>query len=110
MFSQFEYMATDNENFNRKNIYNISVTGNYQLVKNDIAVNKNVERIGLVSTPFGNIPATCFIKKDNTGNNSVASYYAANADFITNMNLKFVRGKNLRESSRDYYSYIVVDS
>ena len=30
MFSQFEYMATDNENFNRKNIYNISIAGNYK--------------------------------------------------------------------------------
>jgi putative ABC transport system permease protein len=53
MFSQFEYMATDNKNFNRKNIYNISIAGNYKPLQNDIAINKNVERIGLVSTPFG---------------------------------------------------------
>ena len=29
-------MATDNENFNRRNIYNISANGNYKLLKNDI--------------------------------------------------------------------------
>jgi putative ABC transport system permease protein len=108
LFSQFEYMATDNENFNRKNIYNISSTGDYKLLKNDIAVNKNVERIGLVSTPFGGTAATCFIKKDNTVENSIANYYAANSDFITNMNLSFVAGKNLPESTGDSASNFVV--
>ena len=108
MFSQFEYMATDNENFNRKNIYNISIAGNYKPLQNDIAINKNVERIGLVSTPFGGTSATCFIKKDNTGENSIANYYAANADFITNMNLNFVAGKNLPESISDSASNFVV--
>jgi len=108
LFSQFEYMATDNENFNRKNIYNISIAGNYKPLQNDIAINKNVERIGLVSTPFGGTSATCFIKKDNVGDNSVANYYAANADFITNMNLNFVAGKNLPESISDSASNFVV--
>jgi len=101
-------MATDNENFNRKNIYNISVAGNYKPLKNDIAVNKNVERIGLVSAPFGGTSATCVIKKENTGENSIANYYAANADFITNMNLNFVAGKNLPESISDSASGFVV--
>jgi putative ABC transport system permease protein len=68
-------------------------------LQNDIAINKNVERIGLVSTPFGGTSATCLIKKENTGENSIANYYAANADFITNMNLNFVAGKN---STRKY--------
>ena len=108
MFSQFEYMATDNENFNRKNIYNISTTGSYKLLKNDIAGDKNVERIGLVSTPFGGTSATCFIKKDITGENSIANYYAVDADFITNMNLSFVAGKNLPESTGDSASNFVV--
>jgi len=108
LFSQFKYMATDNENFNRKNIYNVSVTGNYKLLQNDIALNKNVERIGLVSTPFGGTSATCFIKKENTEDNSIANYYAANADFITNMKLNFVAGKNLPESISDSASNFVV--
>ena len=108
LFSQFKYMATDNENFNRKNIYNISVTENYKLLQNDIALNKNVERIGLVSAPFGGMPSTCYVKKDNAENNSVASYYAANTDFIINMNLKFVAGKNLPASIGDSASNFVV--
>jgi putative ABC transport system permease protein len=108
MFSQFEYMATDNENFNRKNIYNISIAGNYKPLQNDIGINKNVERIGLVSTPFGGTSTTCLIKKENTSENSIANYYAANANFITNMNLNFVAGKNLPESISDSASNFVV--
>ena len=108
MFSQFQYMATDNENFNRKDIYNISIAGNYKLLQNDIALNKNVDRIGLVSTPFGGTSSTCLIKKENIGENSIANYYAANADFITNMNLSFVAGKNLSESTGDSSSNFVV--
>ena len=77
-------------------------------MQNDIAINKNVERIGLVSTPFGGTSSTCIIKKENTGENSFANYYAANADFITNMNLNFVAGKNLPESISDSASNFVV--
>ena len=42
---------------------------------------------------------TVRIKKDKQGNNSTASYYAANADFITNMNLQFVAGKIFRKAT-----------
>lgn len=108
MFSQFQYMATDNENFNRKNIYNLSIAGNYRLLQNDIALNKNVETIGLVSTPFGGTSSTCAVKKDNTAENIQANYYAANGNFITNMNLKFVAGTNLPESTGDSASNFVV--
>ncbi|MFC0771778.1 ABC transporter permease [Terrimonas alba] len=108
LYSQFKYMATDNENFNRRNIYNVSANGNYKLLKNDISNNKDVERVGLVSTPFGGTSATCTVKNDQQGNNSSASYYAANADFIANMNLQFVAGKNLPESNSDSASNFVV--
>jgi putative ABC transport system permease protein len=74
MYSQFKYMATDNENFNRRDIYNISTNGNYKLLKNDIANNKDVESIGLVSTPFGGTSAQCGIKKDIQSTNEGASY------------------------------------
>src|SRR5688572_17739409 len=108
LFSQFKYMASDNENFNRKNIYNIATIVNYKLLANDIALNKNVERIGLVSTPFGGTSSTCVVKKDNTALNTVASYYAANAGFISNMNLNFVAGENLPASTGDSATNFVV--
>jgi putative ABC transport system permease protein len=108
MYSQFTYMATDNENFNRKHIYNVSVNGNYRLLQQKLAANRNVERIGLVSTPFGGTTAQAFIKKNKQEENAEASYYAANADFISNMDLHFVAGKNLPISTGDSVSNFVV--
>jgi putative ABC transport system permease protein len=108
LYSQFQYMATDNENFNRKNIYNLSVNGDFRLLKNEIASLKDVERIGLVSTPFGGTSASSGIKTSKQSQNSLASYYAANADFISNMNLQFVAGNNLPESNSDSATNFVV--
>ena len=108
LYSQFKYMATDNENFNRKNIYNLSVKGDLKLLKNEISNLKDVERVGLVSTPFGGTSATCGIKTGKQSQNSAASYYAANAEFISNMNLQLVAGKNLPESNRDSATNFVV--
>ncbi len=108
LYSQFQYMATDNGNFNRRDIYNLSTNGQYKLLKNDIATHKDVERIGLVSTPFGGTSAGCMVKNDKLGTNSAASYYAANAEFISNMNLQFVAGKNLPQNMGDSVSNLVV--
>jgi putative ABC transport system permease protein len=101
-------MATDNKNFNRKNIYNIAVNDGYRLLQNDVALNKDVQRVGLVSTAFGGSSAVCHIKKEAGSQNSTASYYAANADFISNMNLQFVAGKNLPQSTSDSAGNFVV--
>ncbi len=108
LFSQFQYMATDNKNFNRKNIYNVSVNEGYRLLQNDMVLNKEVDRVGLVSTPFGGASAECIIKKETTSENSTASYYAANADFISNMQLQFVAGKNLPQTNSDSATNFVV--
>ncbi|MBC7887085.1 MAG: ABC transporter permease [Ferruginibacter sp.] len=102
MYSEFKYMATDNENFNRKNIFNISLAdNNYKLLLNDIASNKNVEKLGLVSQPFGGAFAACAVKPHRMGDNLSAAYYAADASFIENMQLKFVAGKNLTVNNSD---------
>lgn len=107
-YSQFKYMATDNDNFNRQNIYNISVKGNYRLLQQDIAANKNVERIGLVSTPFGGSSAQAVIRKNKQEQNAEASYYAADAEFVNNMKLKLVAGANISANARDTVSNFVV--
>jgi putative ABC transport system permease protein len=108
LYSQFTYMATDNENFNREHIYNVSVNGNYRLLQQELAANKNVERIGLVSTPFGGTTAQAAIKKNNQEQNAEASYYAADADFINNMKLHLIAGSNLPVSTGDSISNFVV--
>ncbi len=101
LYSQFQYMATDNENFNRKNIYNISTNGNYKLLASDISALKDVADVGLVSSPFGGTTSQCSIKKDKNENNINANYYAADGVFINNMKLSFIAGKNLPSVAGD---------
>lgn len=108
MFSQFNYMATDNENFNRKGIYNISVQGDPALLANDIATHKNVESIGFTSAPFGGTSMTAGIKKEKLEENIGASYYAVDAGFINNMELELIAGENIPETSGPSSSNFVV--
>ena len=105
MYSQFKYMATDNTNFNRKNIFNLSLLDEkFRLVMNDLSKVKAIESLGLVSTPFGSNPAQCGIRPgsaDSEGQNTAAYYFAANAEFVENMNLSLLAGKNLPKSTSD---------
>lgn len=96
LYSQFQYMANDNDNFNRKNIFNISLSdAQYKLLKNDISSHRNVEQIGLTSTPFGSEGANYMIKAKRTSDNLGMIYFAVDSNFINNMQLTFVAGKNL---------------
>ncbi|TWI79349.1 putative ABC transport system permease protein [Lacibacter cauensis] len=107
-YNQFRYMATDNDNFNRKHIYNVSVKGDYRLLQQELTANKNIEQIGLVSTPFGGTTAQATVKKNKQEQYAEASYYAADAGFINNMKLQFVAGNNLPASTGDSVSNFVV--
>ena len=108
LFGQFQYMATDNENFNRENIYNVSVSGNYRLLQQDLLANKNIERIGLTSTAFGGSTARATIKKNRFEPDAEASYFAADANFISNMKLNLLAGNNLPVLTGDSVSRLVV--
>lgn len=102
MYNQFNYMATENENFNRKGIFNISLPDNkYPLLVNDLVKNKDVENVGLASMPFGGVAAEYAIKAHATDENQSAYYYAANRNFIENMKLTLVAGQNLPDFKSD---------
>ena len=102
LYNQFKYMATENENYNRKNIYNITlVEGNERLLINEILKNKNVERVGLTSMPFGSNPAEYAIKANKNDENSLSYYFATDNNFVDNMQLKIVAGSNLPVSNSD---------
>lgn len=108
LYSQFRYQATDNDSFNRKNIYNISVKANHQLIKNDITAHPAVERIGFTSSPFGGTSMSSAIKRDKLSESTMASYYAVDADFIHNMKLEIIAGENLPESRTDSASNFIL--
>ena len=102
LYSQFKYMATENENYNRKNIYNITlVEGNERLLINEILKNKNVEQVGLTSIPFGSNAAEYAVKANKNDENTLSYYFAADNYFIENMKLKIVAGSNLPVSNSD---------
>jgi putative ABC transport system permease protein len=102
LYSQFKYMATENDNFNRKGIFNLTLTGtNYQLLIDEISKHKNVEKIGLASMPFGGLTAEYGIKAHKEDQNQPSYYYSADRNFIENMNLKFIAGQNLPISKGD---------
>lgn len=84
MYSQFRYQATESDNFNRKNIFNISVKGNHQLLRNDIAAHPDVESIGFTSSPFGGTFVSSGIEREKISENTQAAYYAVDADSASN--------------------------
>jgi putative ABC transport system permease protein len=108
-FHQVSYMANDNENYQRKNIFNINLAGNKsKLFANDINTIKEVQKIGYTSLSFGNKPTYSSIKNTKNEASRPAFYYATDHNFIENMGLKFVAGKNLIESNSDRPSPMVV--
>ncbi|MFN8348381.1 MAG: ABC transporter permease [Spirosomataceae bacterium] len=109
MYNQFNYMATENDNFNRKGIFNLTLSDkNYSLLIDEIGKNKSVEKIGLASMPFGGLPAEFAIKAKKQDENQSVYYYSADRNFIENMKLNFVAGQNLPVSASDSASRFVV--
>lgn len=104
--SQFEYMATDNENFNRKDILNIPVPQkDFKLLAGEMAKQSNVERVGVSSAPLNEMAGKAKISrltgKSNEGVPQDTYIYSVDASFIENMRLKFVAGSNLPAEAAD---------
>jgi len=107
MYSQFRYMATDNDNFNRKNILNIPLTDHntYRLLRNEISKLSGVNSVGATSAPFSEGAERVMITQNDrikAGMERLQAYkYAVDAAFIRNMRLNFVAGNNLPENNSD---------
>lgn len=111
--SQFDYMATDNENFNRKGILNIPVpAGDFRLLAAEISKLADVERVGLASATLNEGSGKAKISNIGSKGQQMAPQdtyiYATDANFIDNMKLKFVAGGNLPETFRDTAGRFVV--
>jgi len=111
--SQFEYMATDNENFNRKDILNIPLSSDdYRLLANEMTKLADVERVGMASATLNEGSGKAKISKVGSKDQQDVAQdtyiYAADANFIENMKLKFVAGNNLPEASADSVVHFAV--
>ncbi len=109
MYNQFNYMATENENFNRKGIYNLSLKGKGESsVIHEISNLKEVKQVGRVSQLFGNMPARIGIASEPKAERTLSYYYAADREFIQNMGLSFVAGENIPTSESDSSLSLIV--
>lgn len=113
--SQFDYMATDNENFNRKNILNIPLPPNsdFKLLTNEMSKEAGVENIGVTSAPFnenaGKVQMGKLASKGDHKQDKEAFSYAVDANFIDNMKLTFIAGKNLPISTDTAAHFVVLN-
>jgi putative ABC transport system permease protein len=107
MYSQFHYMATDNHNFNRKNILNMPLADHttYRLLRNEISKLSGINNVGAASAPFSEPAERAMIThhaRIKAGMERLPAYkYAVDAAFIRNMQLSFVAGHNLPENPSD---------
>ena len=109
IYSQMDYMATDNENFNRKGILNILLLDEkYKPFANALATHKNVESIGFSSSAFGGEAARALMKPDKEAVPLETTYYSVDNTFITNMKLTLVAGKNLPTAQADSANSLVL--
>ncbi|TLV01466.1 ABC transporter permease [Dyadobacter luticola] len=111
--SQFDYMATDNENFNRKGILNVPVTsGDYKILATEMSKLADVEKVGLTSATLndgaGKAKISNIGEKGQKLDAQDTYIYATDANFIDNMKLKFVAGGNLPETIGDTTGHFVV--
>ncbi|MDF7815948.1 permease prefix domain 2-containing transporter [Runella sp. MFBS21] len=108
-YHQIEYMANDNENYQRENRLNIHLTGTpSERFAAEVSTVKEVEKIGYTSLSFGNTPPYIEIKNTKNDAPKPAFFYAADRQFIDNMGLRIVAGKNLPESKSEMALPMVV--
>jgi putative ABC transport system permease protein len=115
MNSQFEYMATDNQNFNRKNILNVPLApeSDFKLLSNEMLKQAGVERIGLASAPFNESAGRAKLDRLGAKNKDLtaqdAFIYAVDAHFIENMKLVFVAGENMPATADTSVHFVVLN-
>lgn len=114
MNSQFDYMATDNDNFNRKNIVNIPLAAesDFKLLANEMGREAGVKRVGLTSATFNEGSGKARLSRlsgKHAGDQQDTFIYATDGNFIENMKLKFVAGENVPASSDTSVHFVVLN-
>ncbi|OIN59922.1 ABC transporter permease [Arsenicibacter rosenii] len=108
-YHQLSYMANDNENYRRENILNIALSNSrYKPFAKEINSLKEVQQTGYTSRSFGNKPAQASLKKTKNETANTAWYYAADHNFISNMGLTIIAGKNLPVSHAEEESPFIL--
>lgn len=114
MNSQFEYMANDNQNFNRKNILNIPLVADsdFKLLANEMSQEAGVKRVGLTSATLNEGAGKAKLaplSEQNSSNRSDAYIYASDRNFIENMRLQFIAGENVPAATDTTVHFVVLN-
>ncbi len=114
MNTQFEFMATDNQNFNRKNILNVPLVSDsdFKLLSNEMSKQAGVAQVGVTSGLFNEPAGQTKISKLGGGAGRQISdsfIYSVDPDFISNMNLTFVAGENMPASVDSSAHFAVIN-
>ncbi|GAB3958952.1 ABC transporter permease [Spirosoma harenae] len=108
-YHQINYMASDNENYQRNHILNVNlIADQYKPFAAEVNTLKDVQRVGYTSLTFGNRPTPSTIKNVKSETSHSTFYYAVDHNFIETMGLKFVAGKNLAASHAEQSSPLIV--
>ncbi|MBO0948398.1 ABC transporter permease [Fibrella forsythiae] len=108
-YHQIDYMANDNENYQRANVYTINLAGNLtNRFATDVGTVKEVQQVGYTSLNFGISPTRSSIKNRKNEAARPAFYYAVDPAFINMMQLKVVAGTNLIDRHSTLPSPMVV--
>ncbi|WP_342087002.1 ABC transporter permease [Dyadobacter sp. OTU695] len=114
MNSQFEYMANDNQNFNRKNILNIPLVpdSDFKLLANEMSREAGVRRVGLTSATLNEGAGKAKLaplSEQNSPNRVEAYIYSSDGNFIENMRLQFIAGENVPASTDTTVHFAVLN-
>lgn len=99
MYQQTNYMAAADYGFNQKNMINVRLQGRpHQSLANEISRISGVERVAAMSHPLGFHASGTVQTRNGEGETPVRlSYYAVDRNFVPNLGLTLVAGRNFPE-------------
>lgn len=108
---QFNYMATADYGFNRDNIISLPLQGaDYTLLKNQVAAVSGVQRVaGISQFPGRSASGNVIIKQQPTTDGIKAGYFDVDENYIPNMGLKLVAGKNFNAATDSAERYVLLN-
>lgn len=110
MNRQATYMATATYGFQREHILNVPLAGQpYSRLANAFRQQSGVEQVSAASVRMGlDFGDTQSLRKQRRGDSTNAQLIAADAQFVPNLNLELLAGKNLPPSVADSAGRLVL--
>lgn len=112
IYQQVQFMLSANYGINEKNILNLRLQGqDYQQYANEIRNVAGVQRVGAVSHSLGTSEDWASdYKRNKTDEAFVMRDFRADANYLTNLQVKFVAGRNFKpDLSKEKESEVILN-